>query len=75
MEKICEYIFLKLVIDNLKSTGNELEFSRGILEATLGRGVASHQLLIAEFWLRRAVAERVSSEVGNENHSQQLTSC
>ena len=29
---------------------NELEFSRGILEATLGRGVASHQLLIAEFW-------------------------
>ena len=30
--------------------GNELKFSRGILEATLGRGVVSHQLLIGEFW-------------------------
>ena len=30
--------------------GNELEFSWGILEATLGRGVASHQLLKEEFW-------------------------
>ena len=32
--------------------GNELEFSRGILEATLGRGVTSHQLLIGEFLAR-----------------------
>ena len=54
---------------------NELEFSMGILEATLGRGVAAHQLLIAKFWRGRAVMERVSSEVVNENHSQQLTSC
>ena len=40
--------------------GNELEFSRGILEATLGLSVASHQLLIGEFlaWTRSR-AERI----------------
>ena len=50
--------------------GNELEFSRGILEATVGLGVASHLLLIGEFWLGHAVVERESSEVIRENHSQ-----